>query len=117
MRRVTLRSAPPLTVCSRTVPTAHLKLVIEHTRFERRPLLGEQRVRRGDVWARNGSPEAEDAEVIFRVAFQVLLSSGTPDSRVGRHVDPGLGAVSSCEPRALTARHVSGLVELNGGLT
>src|SRR6478736_6664303 len=93
---------------------AYVHLVVDHAWLEWRPLLREQRVRSSG--RRDGTEEADDLEVVFRVALEVLLLSGLADVRVPRHEDAGLPAVDACHPGALGTRDVSLCVELGGVL-
>src|SRR5437867_505830 len=87
----------------------HVELVVEHARLEWRPLLGQHGLRAA---ACDAVEDADDAEVILRVALVELLTVRLPDRRASWHEDPRPGAVGAGPPRALRARHATLLVEL-----
>src|SRR6266404_8948332 len=86
---------------------AHVELVVEHARFERRPLLGEHRV---------CAEQAQDLEVVLGLALVVLLATGQADARVRRHVDARLRSCDARAPRPARSRYATVAVERRSGL-
>src|SRR4029079_18854639 len=81
---------------------AHVELVVDHARFERRPFLSEHRVR---------AEQAQDLEVVLGLALVVLLATGQPNARMRRHVDARLRSCDARAPGPARSRHAAASVE------
>ena len=75
-----------------------VELVVDHVRLERRPLLGQQRVRRGGVGNADRGREAQHPEVVFGLTLVVLLPVRRADARLRRHQDSRLRTVDARLP-------------------
>src|SRR5207302_10227487 len=97
--------------------SAHVVLVVEDARLERRPLLREERAARGDVRDAHGGGERHDLKVILRMSLVVLLAGALADAWMSWDVDAGLRAVRTGEPRALATGDVTIRVQFRRRLT
>src|SRR4051812_34331357 len=95
---------------------AHVILVLEHLRLERRPLPGPYRVTGGHVGAGDIRARAEHLEVVLGMTLVELLPGRLPDARIAREENAGPRAVPTGLEGALAAGHVTVTVELPGVL-
>src|SRR5436190_419230 len=96
----------------REAQSADVELVVERGRLEWSPFLRQQRVSRSGVPDDDRRGRAQDGEVVFGVALQVLLPERLSDLRVRGHEDPGSRAAGACAPRPVAARDLAGLAPL-----
>src|SRR3954462_7940167 len=90
---------------------AHVELVVDDARLERRPLARLERAERA-VGHGQRHAAADDPEAILGVAGEVLLVERVPDARVRGHDHALPRAPDAGAPRALGALHAAVHVEL-----
>src|SRR5690348_12470118 len=96
---------------------AHVVLVVNGGRLERRPLPRPQRLSGGDEGDRDARLQVKHPEVVFGFAFAELLAADQADLRVPRDQDTGAGAFDSGFERAFGAGRLALRVQLFGFLT
>src|SRR4051794_40654012 len=96
----------------REAQSADVELVVERGRLEWSPFLRQQRVSRSGVPDDDRRGRAQDGEVVFGVALQVLLPERLSDLRVRGHEDPGSRAAGAGAPRPVAARDLAALFQL-----